>query len=244
WAWSRSRRVPDVNADFLGGSLFAIASVGLGLGVGVIVAQTGIELDAPGSLALVAAGVALGFALLYRFLVRTLVLAVSAIISAIAAYYALVGMWMQHSQSNWDGVLFATASMLLGLLVMGLAYVVKGRALLSRLSNGLYELGAFGVLASTFDLTFNDMHGSTVWWDVLYPLVLAAGVWASVRLSSRAILTWTTIFLTLYMFKISFVYFKDVLGGSLALCLAGVLVIGMAYGATRFAKRYITSSKP
>ena len=46
-------------------------------------------------------------------------------------------------------------------------------------------------------------------------------------------------FLTGYIFEISFEYFSQFLGGSIALVLAGVLVMGMAYGATRFAKRFI-----
>jgi hypothetical protein len=96
-----------------------------------------------------------------------------------------------------------------------------------------------GCLWATFTFNSYGESTSTLLADVLYPLALAAGVWLSVFVRSRSVLVVTAFFLTCYIFKISATYFSQFLGGSLALLLAGVLVIGMAYGTTRFAKRYI-----
>lgn len=240
----RTRRGHDANDDLLTACLFTIAATNITIGAGVVSHEAHANINAPGTVTLLALIVSALFTAFYFTVVRSLMVLLYAIGLAITAYYAGIqwaGQGADHS------LLFYTAeSMIAGTLIVAGGVVMRSRALVARLSNLHYEVGTLLFMGAAFWLTVfsgfdtgDSTSSAKGIYDLLYPLALAAGVALSVYVKSRSVLVITALFLTCYIFEISFEYFSHVLGGSVALVLAGVLVMGMAYGATRFAKRYI-----
>jgi hypothetical protein len=243
-AWYRARRQANMNHDLLTGSLFTIGSVATTIGVGVIITEAGANLSAPGTVLVAALALSAAFLAAYLFVLRTVVWLTFAVALSVLAYYAGFE-WLTRDVEGPDAILYFETAFVGALLVTG-GIMMRSRAIASQLSGLLYGVGALMTLSSLFFLTITsgyssgDVGAGKLTYDILYPLILAGGVALSVYVRSRDILVLTAIFLTGYIFEISAEYFSGFLGGSVALCLAGVLVMGMAYGATRFAKRYIT----
>ena len=243
-AWYRTRKGYDANNDLLTACLFTIAATSLTIGAGVVVTEAHAEISTPGTVTAIALVVSTLFIAAYFMLARSLMVLLFAIGLAITAYYGGIE-WATHATDRSE-LFYAIESMVAGALIIAGGVAMRFRAVASRLSNLLYEAGTILFLAAPFWLTlFSGFMGTDntsirkIVYDVLYPMVLAAGVALSVYVKSRGVLVITALFLTAYIFEISFEYFSGVLGGSVALVLAGVLVMGMAYGATRFAKRFI-----
>jgi hypothetical protein len=242
-ATARAKQGRDANRDLLTACLFTIAATTLTIGVGVIATEAHADVSDPRTLTLLSVLVATAFTAVYFVLVRSLMFLLFAIGLAVIGYYAALewaSLHITHSE-----LFYVTESMLAGVLLTAGGYVARTRVLASRLTQLLYELGTLFFIGSAMWLSLfsgfdsNTSDGLQLTYDLLFPLTLAAGVALSVYAKSRSVLVITVLFLTAYIFEISFEYFSNVLGGSIALCLAGVLVMGMAYAATRFAKRFV-----
>ena len=238
-ALRQSRRVPDVNADFLANSLFTMSSVGIAVGAVVVVDELFSNWQNASVAVSLAAVLTMLFAVLYRQVCRSLVLAVASIISAVAVYISAVE-WALTGYQGRTNIIYPLVIALAGVLLGVGGRVLRRRALLSRLTDGLYEMGSLVALGALYWLTFVPaVNGSSLLFDILYPAILVAAVGVSVRLNSRTILGVAAFFLTAYIFEITAEYFWHVLGGSVSLAISGVLVLAIAFGATRFAKRYL-----
>lgn len=241
---ARRQTLQVVNTDLLTGSLFTIACVALSVGAGVVVTELGGDLSEPGMGAAVCLVTSSVFLALYMGLVRSAVILLAAIAVAVFGYFA--GVEWATQDVNKSILFYCLETAFAGVLLVCGGILFRPRAVAARLCDLLYGVGTLLSLAAFFWLTITGDGGNffggetkTLVYDILYPAVLAGGIALSVLLRSRGILVLTAIFMTGYIFEISAEYFSDFLGGSVALCLAGGLVIGMAYGATRFAKRYI-----
>lgn len=242
------RRGRDANKDLLTACLLTIAATATTIGVGVVATEAHLALEATGTVTLLALFVVALFTGMYFLLVRSLMVLLFAIGAAVVAYYAGVD-WATRFAEPHAELFYTAETMLAGVLLVAGGFAARARVLASRLTHLLHEVGLLFFLAAPFWLTlfsgFNDSSSNTAGlaYDMLFPFLLAGGVAFSVYAASRSLLVITTLFLTGYIIEISFEYFYRLLGGSIALCLAGVLVMGMAYGATRFAKRYITKQQ-
>lgn len=235
----------DTNKDLLTSSLFTIASVATTIGIAVALYELGVDFEALGTDTCIALVLSAGFVALYRFVRRSLVFLTVGITMAVVAFYLAVG-WLTKDIAGITLLPYFETAVAGTWLVLG-GLFLRTRTIASGISGLLTGIGTFMALGSLWLVTLasgldgdNDMR---YLYDLLYPLALAAGVGLSVYAKSRGILVLTAIFLTGYIFEISSEYFSGFLGGALALCLAGVAVMGMAYGATRFAKRFIAGNQ-
>ncbi len=245
WALYRGRKqAVDVNHDLLTASLFTIASVAMAVGVGVIVHELNGDLSDPDTLAGTAAATSGAFALLYLLVVRSAPLLTLAIAAAVAAYFGAVEWLIPSDNYGHSELFYAVETFIAGAAVLTGGLLFRRRVVASLLCDVMYIAGTLMTLGAFFWLTLSSGFSSdetvrAITYDMLYPVFLGFAVWLSVYAQSRSILILTALFLTGYIFEISFEYFSDYLGGALALCLAGVLVLVLAYVTTRFAKRYI-----
>ncbi len=127
-------------------------------------------------------------------------------------------------------------------LVLGLSYILFGyyQSIKGKLSfvNTLYGVGLLGFLGSSFAL---GGWGSdkNLFWELIFPGLVFAIVFLSVYLRNGVFLVMGSLFLILYIFKITDEYFQEGLGWPLSLILMGLALIAIGYVAVRINSRYL-----
>jgi len=119
-------------------------------------------------------------------------------------------------------------------LCVGIAYILLGYRMKTtpwdRLTSWLYSFGVLGILISTISL------GGV--WDVLFAGVVLGVMFLSIYLTSRSFLVFGTLFIMIYIGKLTGQYFADVTGWPVALIIAGLALIGVGYGAFYLNEKY------
>jgi hypothetical protein len=146
--------------------------------------------------------------------------------------YSLVG-YISHDNSilyEWNLYQYLT-------MVIGLAYILLGYAFdgtrREGLTGSLYGFGLIGLLGAPLVI------GG--FWDTLAAFLILITLVLSVYLRSKAFLTFGSIFLVIYILKITGKYFTKSMGWSLTLVLAGLVLIAVGYFAFYLNKKYISS---
>ena len=124
----------------------------------------------------------------------------------------------------------------LGLCYLMLGYALKWRRL-SVLSGPLYFFGAPIVLGTTMALQ-GYAPDQRIFWELVYPVLLFAGLYLSVYLKSRSILIFSSLFLIGYVGKIMYEYFNDKLSGPLLFILAGIVIMATGYLTLSLNRKY------
>lgn len=130
------------------------------------------------------------------------------------------------------------------ILIVALSYILMGyyfaREHTSAISNFLYNFGIIGLLGSALALGgwTPEQHA---FWELVYPLLVFGAIFASIYIKNKTFLTWGTIFLMIYIMKITGEYFSTGLGWPLALVLAGLAMIGVGYMSVSLKKKYLTA---
>jgi len=141
-------------------------------------------------------------------------------------YFALIAHVINSSLLP-DDLAHEWSSMILGLayICVGIGYEkVNGLIRESRISSRvLYAIGTLAILIPGLII-----GGS---FDIVYAIILCLVFYGSIRLRSRAMLIFGSVFFAGYVIRISSVYFADSIGWPLALILVGFLVIAAGYGA-------------
>lgn len=127
-------------------------------------------------------------------------------------------------------------------LATGLSYMILGFAFSKDEKKVLTgPLNAFGVLI--FLGAAMELGGWTpkqnVFWELIFPGLVFGVILLSVTLKSKAFLTFGTLFLMAYIVKLTAEYFKDSIGWSLSLVIAGLAMIAIGYGSLALNKRYL-----
>ncbi len=131
------------------------------------------------------------------------------------------------------------------LLFTGLSYLSFGHYFkntrLEVLASPLYALGALAVLLSALFLGGwkDDLANYSPFWQLVYPVMVFAFIFLSVRLKVRSFLTSGALFLMIYILKMTMEHFPESLGWSLALIMAGLLLIVTGFVAFEINKRYL-----
>lgn len=161
------------------------------------------------------------------------------IVYASIAYCAMAQLIIQGIPREADLLAWA---FVVEFVVLGFAYGVfaflskKTLPSLKPFENALYAFGSLLILAALFTQTGWSPREVTVV-GVLYPVIIFAMVLASALLKQSSILTSATIFLIIYIFKTTFMYFSDNIGWPMALMLSGLLTVATGIGANLLAKR-------
>lgn len=129
-------------------------------------------------------------------------------------------------------------------LVIGLGYMLVSRYLLQTSQKAL--VGVLNGFGSLFFLGSALALGGwqpdqNAFWELIYPLLVFGIIFLSVYAKSKSFLTFGTIFLIVYIFKLTGEYFTSGLGWPLALVLAGLLIMLVGYYAVRINKKYLST---
>jgi len=128
-------------------------------------------------------------------------------------------------------------------LFVGLSYMLLGysfsKSERSSLTGFLYGFGIMGFLGAALSLGGTDPN-QNIFWELFFPVLIFIALFLSVQLKSKAFLTFGTIYLMIYIIKITFEYFENSLGWSLALVLAGFSVIAVGYMSVYLKNKYIS----
>ena len=127
-------------------------------------------------------------------------------------------------------------------LATGLAYAFLGYALSDTrqrsLTGALYGFGAFLFLGAALALGDWKPH-QNMWWELAFPGLTFGVMFLSVHLRSRAFLTFGSLYLMVYLGKITSEYFADSLGWPLTLVLTGLGLIAIGYVHVSLQRKYI-----
>lgn len=128
-------------------------------------------------------------------------------------------------------------------LCTGLVYVLLGYSFAQTpqraLTGALYGFGAFLFLGAA--LALGDWEPNQNWfWELVFPGLVFGVMFLSVYLRSKAFLTFGSIYLMVYILKITWEYFADSLGWPLALVFTGLGLIAIGYLHFNFKKKYLS----
>lgn len=130
-------------------------------------------------------------------------------------------------------------------LMVGISYICLGYYLSSteqkELTGALYGFGSLFALGAALALG-GWKPSQDVLWEVIYPALICGVLFLSVQLKSKAFLTFGTIFLMVYILKITGEYFSGTLGWPLSLMICGIALIGIGYYAFSLNKKYLSTA--
>lgn len=163
-------------------------------------------------------------------------------------FSVLFGTWLFFSLTSWmvgGGPYFSDWKFYMyRVLTAGTAYILMGYAFSKNerapLSGFLYDFGILGFLGAAFALG-QWQPNQNVFWELIYPGLVFGALFLSVRVKSKAFLTWGTLFLMAYVLKITSEYFSTGLGWPMALVIAGLAMIGIGYASFSIKGKYLSS---
>lgn len=128
-------------------------------------------------------------------------------------------------------------------LFAGISYMLLGHAFsktrYSAISGLLNNFGLLGFLGAALALG-GEKPRQNVFWELIYPGLVFGILFLSVHLKSKAYLVWGTIFLMLYLLKITSEYFTKGFGWPLALVMLGLSLIGVGYMSVSIKRKYLS----
>lgn len=167
---------------------------------------------------------------------RTTVLTIFAVLYGTWLFYSLVA-FLIGGTPILVGSLYEYIT-----LAAGVAYIALGYSLskTSRMiiTGPLYTLGIIAVLGASMSLG-GWAPKQNVFWELVYPLIIFATLYASAMMRSKSFLVFGALFLIGYIFKLTGEYFKDNLNWPIALVVAGFAVMLVGYGAVWMGRRYL-----
>lgn len=130
------------------------------------------------------------------------------------------------------------------LFFMGIAWMLLGHAFSNTerksLTSWFYAFGVIAVLGT--GLALGDWKpNQSAFWEIIYPGLALGIVFLSTVVKSRSFLIFGSLGFGAYLCKITAEYFSDSLGWPLALILMGFAMIGIAFGAVRIRKKFLSS---
>ncbi len=137
------------------------------------------------------------------------------------------------------------------ILSLGIAYLAFGYyfAQTNRqfMSGGMYFLGLLMVLGIALVLQgFKDFKDkdyiASIFWQVIYPFLLAATFWGSIKLQSRVFLLMATFFTFAEILKLTAQYFSESISWPLSLVIGGLIIMGIGYMSFEINKRFLQNS--
>lgn len=132
------------------------------------------------------------------------------------------------------------------ILAIGLTYILLGyyfsKSSRAVLSGFLYGFGIFGFLGAAM-LLGGWRPRQKIFWEAIFPGLVFAVLFLSVYLKSRSFLTFGTLFLMIYIIKITAEYFSGSMGWPLSLVIIGFLLIASGYLFIYLKNKYINTSR-
>lgn len=137
--------------------------------------------------------------------------------------------------TDWDYINYRWLAIGLSHMLMGYAFSDTSRKVLTP---ALYGFGVVELLTAALCLG-GWKPDQKILWELLYPGICFGVLFLSVYLRSRSFLTFGTIYLMIYILKITNEYFTSGFGWALSLIFMGFALIGVGYGAFYLNQKYI-----
>jgi uncharacterized membrane protein len=222
----------------IGNAFFLLSSLTLPIGILVTCDASGMDISKSGVLSFVSITLVSVYMASY-FLFKKTMFVFFSIIFGTWFYFSFLAFMVGSSPdfNTWQSYMYR-------ILVAGISYALIGYSLskskLSSISDFLYGLAAIAILSST--LTLGSFRpNQDAFWELIYPALIFGALYASVYIKSKSVLTLGTIFLMIYILKITSEYFSSGLGWPLALVMAGLFMIAVSYMSITIKNKYLSS---
>jgi len=220
-----------------GMGVFLIAALVLPLGMVVTLDEAGMDPESLGLQSLVALALTGAF-LVAHLLFKGNSLLVYTIVYAAWACFAISDFLVGADPRFADAEFVAYRVLALGLAGMLLGYAFTGTSR-QGLAGALYGFGCLGFLGAALGL--GGWHPSNnAFWELVFPGLAFAVVYASIHLKSKVLLTFGSLFLGAYLAKLTGEYFADSLGWPIALMMVGVMLMVLGYVTLRLKRIYLS----
>ena len=227
----------DEKTETVGSAFYLISALVMPLGLYVVFNNAGFDANSYGSQSLIS-GILFGMYLLSYVVFRKNVFTLFSILFGTWLFFSLTS-FMIGSGLYFDNWKFYEYRV----LVAGITYMLIGYAFSKNerasLSNFLYGFGILGFLGAALSLG-GWKPNQNVFWELIYPGLIFGALFLSVYIKSKSFLTWSTLFLMAYIFKITSEYFSGGLGWPLSLVIAGLSMIGVGYMSISLKKKYLS----
>ncbi|HYE22119.1 MAG TPA: DUF2157 domain-containing protein [Verrucomicrobiae bacterium] len=228
--FDRSGKMDQVSVAF-----YLISALLLPMGILVTFSEAGVNPESSAYQA-IAAAISLGVYLTSYFLFKKEVFNVFNVIFGTWLFYSLTTLLVGPTPYFDSSDYFFYRSMVVGATYLTLGYYF---ATMNRpLAGPLYAFGSFAFLGSTLALQ-GYSPDANAFWEIIYPGIVFGMIFLSVYLKSKALLSFGSLFLMIYILKITAEYFSQGLGWPASLVIAGLALIGVGYYTVRLKQRYI-----
>lgn len=229
----------DEKLDAVGQAFFLISALVIPIGLYVVfdLGQLNVVDNATQS---VISGILFATYIASYFIFRRTIFIIFSIIYGTWLFFSLTNLVMGSSPEVIEFKLNEYRSLLVGLsyILLGYYFSATDKA---PLTGVLYVFGLLGFLGAGIVLGGWTPNQNVIW-ELIYPGIVFGVIFLSVYLKSREFLALGTIFLMIYLLKITAEYFSKGLGWPLALMISGFLLIGVGYLGFYLNKKYFKST--
>jgi len=222
----------------VGQAFYLISALATPIGLYVVFDNAGFDVRSYGMQSLIS-GILFGVYLLSLVIFRKNIFTIFSIIFGTWLFFAFTSFLIGDKPYFDESKFFEYRILLTGLVYILLGYSFSKNEEHS-LAGSLYGFGIFGFLGAALALGGWEPN-QNVFWELIYPGLVLGVIFLSVYLKSKAFLTFGSMYLMVYILKITTEYFTDSLGWPLALVLAGLALIAIGYFTFYLNKKYISS---
>lgn len=221
--------------DTLSQAFFLISAAVIPTGLYVTFHEIGYQTGTSGFHTVISAAMLLMYLASFILSRRTIFL-IFTIIFASWFYFALTSFIVG------DNPMFGEKFVEYRVLLLGLSYMLLGyhwsKTDKSELTGALYGFGSIAFLGAALALG-GWSPSQNVFWELVFPGLVFLMILLSVDLKSKTFLIFGSIFLMIYILKITSEYFTNSLGWPLALIIAGLALIAVGYLSFHINQKYI-----
>lgn len=231
--FSRDERTETASPAF-----YLISALVIPMGLWVVLDNAGFDASSYGSQSLIS-GIMLGTYLLSLLVFRRNIFTLFSILFGTWLFFSLTSFMVGGGPYFDDWKFYEYRVLVAGITYMLLGYAFSKNERVS-FSHFLYSFGILGFLGAALMLGGWEPNQS-VFWELIYPGLVFGALFFSVHIKSKAFLIWGTLFLMVYILKITSEYFSSGLGWPLALVIAGLAMIGVGYMSISLKKKYLSA---
>jgi len=226
----------EAGTERISSAFFLIFSLATPIGLSIIFDHEGFDTGSSGVQTLIS-GILFVTQIFSYFVFRRNIFMLFSILFGTWLFLSLTNFLMSYNL-YWDTSKFYEYRA----LMIGLVYLLLGHAFSNNkqapLTGFLYGFGLIGFFGAALCLGEWKPHQNIIW-ESAFPILTFAAIFLSVYLKRKIFLVFSTLFLIIFILKITSEYFSNSLGWPLALVIAGLLMIAMTYMSLRLSRKYL-----
>ena len=229
--------------EAIGSAFYLISALVLPMGLYVIIDEAGFNAKSYGSQSLISATLLITYLISY-FVLRKNIFTLFIILFGTWLFFSLTSIMIMESTYfaiskyyEYRAKYYEYRVLTVGITYMLIGYAFSKKGFVS-LSNYLYDFGIIGFLGSA--LLLSDWKpNQSVLWELIYPGLIFGTLFLSVHIKRKSFLISGTLFLMLYILKLTSEYFSSGLGWPLTLVITGLAMISVGYLSFSLKKKYL-----